>query len=750
MHLAALLDHHPAPILQATSEGEVRYANLAGQTVLARLRRNPTQAASIQRFWAELYRLNRTETLYVTLEGYSFTFQCIPDAGQHCIHIYGMQDDEEHHHAKSQLRAQEHRFRALFEQTNDAIFLIDLDQRILAANQQAADLLGYGLDELIGSSAAMNVPPPAAQTMAARWQTLLAQDRLPIYESWLMRRDGRRIPVEISAALVRDDYVAPLHVQSIVRDVSERKQAERAIQKANSRLTSLIANLQAGILVEDEARRLVLVNQTFCAMFHIPLAPTDLVGMDCRELAEQAQHSFTDPAAFLARIEVVLSHQQAVLGDTLHLVDGRILERDYIPVFNDEYQYLGHMWQYNDVTERAHYEATLAAARDEALEASRLKSEFLATMSHEMRTPMNGILGMTELLLETALDAEQRDFATIVLSEAENLLRIINNVLDFSKIEASKLILAEKEFSILELIDSIMAILKPEAVEKNLALHVSIDATIPKYVMGDALRLRQVLLNLVGNAIKFTPQGEVTVHVEHFESHTGAVHIGFSVQDTGIGIPLEAQERIFHSFSQVDGSHTRRFGGTGLGLAIAKRLVELMGGQITLHSEPGRGSLFAFDLWLMCSTAAKPVEHTESTLPLMSAHMANGQKRILLVEDHHTSQALALKQLSLLGYTGDLAEDGAAALARVQADPARYAAILMDCQMPHMDGFEATERIRAAWPADLPPVVIIAMTASAMHSDRQRCLAVGMDDYISKPVSLNNLREVLGRWVRAR
>ena len=397
---------------------------------------------------------------------------------------------------------------------------------------------------------------------------------------------------------------------------------------------------------------------------------------------------------------------------------------------------------HSDISDLKRQQHEIAEARDAADRASRAKSVFLAMMSHEIRTPMNGILGMTGLLLDTPLDEVQRGYAEAAQRSASALLAIINDVLDVSKLEAGKLRLETIAFDLPEVVGDAVALLAPRARQRGLELACRIDPAVQRHVRGDPTRLRQVVLNLVSNAVKFTVEGQVEVTVRADADTAG--HVRVEVRDTGIGFDPAAADKLFDMFEQADGTISRRFGGTGLGLSISRHLVELMGGRIGAAPRPGGGSLFWFALPL---PPALPGEESPAPLSPMvglGVPVRRSNREVLVVEDNRTNQIIAEAILRKAGFNVRIAEDGAAALEAVAA--AVPDLILMDIQLPDMDGYEVTRRIRATSSAgrSLP---IIALTASAMEEDRQRCLEGGMDDYLAKPFKVPALLATVDRWL---
>ena len=435
-----------------------------------------------------------------------------------------------------------------------------------------------------------------------------------------------------------------------------------------------------------------------------------------------------------------------------------------------------------DVTDRKAAEDVLRQAKDAAEAASRAKSQFLANMSHEIRTPMNGVLGLAELLLRYPLNEKERHLTQSIHRSGSVLLAIINDILDFSKIEAGKLQLEAIPFEVRRTFEEALAVSSSTAEQKGLRLSCQIDPHIPSALIGDPTRLRQIIVNLVSNAVKFTEQGTVTVSAELTETSEGRSGLSVCVTDTGIGISLEAQSNIFDAFSQADGSTTRKYGGTGLGLAIVKQLVTLMGGTIELQSRPGEGTCFRFTVY--CKSAAMPTQRPPELFAVPAARgetvsdqrpVKTGDVRILLVEDNPVNREVACGMLEVLHCRIDTAENGREALDAIAKTD--YALVFMDCQMPEMDGLTATKLIRAREAAeavsssefqvssprpmhlshqpetqnskpDIPRrVPIVALTAHAMQGDREQCLSAGMDDHLSKPFTLVQLEHMLSRWL---
>jgi two-component system sensor histidine kinase/response regulator len=770
-------------------------------------------------------------------------------------------------------------YHSLVETIPQNIFRKDLRGRFTFANSRFCETVKRTLEQIIGKTDFDLFPPELASKYQHDDRHVLAQ-KAPLTAVEQHRdQDGNTLYVRVikSPLLGPDGEITG--VQGIFWDETERYKAEEALAYERDLLRAMLDNIPDSIYFKDRESRFLLVSRSLAIRLGLN-SPEEMIGKKDGDFfsIQHADEALRDERHILRTGEPIVAKSERE-----QWLDGRerwILTTK-VPLKNNHGEIIGTFGISKDITELKQAEAELGRARDAALESARLKSEFLANMSHEIRTPLNAVIGMTGLLLDTPLNQDQRDFGETIRKSADALLSIINDILDFSKIEAGKMAIESIDFDLTEVVEGTAELLAESAQNKEVELATWIHEEVPRRLRGDPGRVRQVLTNLLGNGVKFTEHGEVVVSVSKVREVDGKVFVRFSVRDTGIGISLEAQARLFEAFVQADGSTTRRYGGTGLGLAISRQLVQLMHGEMGFESNPGQGSTFWFTVpfdaqsdqtltpsmastlegfrilvvddnetnreivhrqilswkmrngtvesgeaaltaleeaaqagdpfhvaildmqmpemdglalaraikskpsiartqlvmltslgylseerrWREAGIAAyliKPVKETRLFDTLVSVLRGSAQVRrvpvgakpdtsarssvrVLVAEDNVVNQKVALRQLQKLGYSADAVANGLEVLHVIKQIP--YDVVLMDCQMPELDGYEATRLIRSEEYKNQKglPLYIIAMTANALAGDREECLRAGMDDYISKPVRMEELDEAIER-----
>lgn len=630
--------------------------------------------------------------------------------------------------AEQALADSDNRLRALNDGSPAGIFQMDDVGRLSYANRRTVEIMGLSFEELLEFGWARGVHPSDKRRLFEHWTTAVANDGRVRGEYLFTRPDGRILWLEIQAQRFREGST-PNSWQYIgsMTDITPLKEAQGLLGDA-------IASLSEGFALFDRDDRLVAWNQLYVDCFP-HLAGFVKTGMAFADIAAHAASFFGTQgeearAAWLAwRLK---EHARRSGSFEQVLPDGRSFETRERPTAAG-----GVVLTVHETTESRRTEVVLRQAKVAAEAASQAKSEFLANMSHEVRTPLNGILGMLGLLQDARLDAEAQEFVASAQASANHLLTIVNDILDLSKLEAGRLEIEASAFSAQGLVEAVVSLLGPQAHARGNRLVWGIASDVPRWATGDEGRLRQILLNLAGNAIKFTRGGDVRIAVSATDLTDSGFRLQVEVTDTGIGIPADALPRLFQNFNQADGSISRRFGGTGLGLSICKKLVGLMDGEITVTSREGEGSTFRFEV--PCGIAAAPVVPT-AIEPVSGASAR--PLRVLVAEDNHTNQILIRHLLGREGHHCDIVADGREAVDAVGVRP--YDVVLMDAQMPEMDGVAATRAIRGMDGA-VAGIPIIMLTANAMAGDRERYIGAGASDYVSKPIDPAVLMPMLQR-----
>jgi PAS domain S-box-containing protein len=787
-------------------------------------------------------------------------------------------DVRDQRRAERALKLSESTFRDLFHDAPVAYHELDTEGRFTRVNKTELAMVGYSSEEMVGRHIGEFLVGDEVRESIMRRLITGAEVDEP-YQSQFRRKDGSVFPVLVRDSLIQDSACVVFGLRSTMQDISELKRTEESLRAAEENYRKIFENAIEGIFQMSPDGHFLNANPALAAILGYS-SPAELLA----GVTDIGRQIYVQPARW-AEFRSVMERGASIaeFECEMHCRDGSVIwvSKHARPVRDRNGKVIYYEGALENVTARRQAEAAMAAARDSALESARLKTEFLANMSHEIRTPMNGIIGMTGLLLDTDLSSRQRDFAETIVDSSEALLKIINDILDFSKIEAGMLTFEEIDFDLNDVAEGVVDLFAGRALSKGIELSLSIADDVPDVFTGDPGRLRQVLANLVGNALKFTDEGEVRVMIRTEREEAGGTMLHFEVMDTGIGISIEQQARLFQAFVQADGSTTRRHGGTGLGLAISRRLVSQMGGEVWIESEPGRGSRFfftavfrrpeiaivrhvrkfdgvralvieencgrkgvlpqlleswditvehvgdgasamkalrakdargwqfdvvLFDVDVRCENGAsiartirgdtslagvrlvcvvslqfadesaerddtpvdaqiaKPIKHRNvhrciedvlesgSRGPVRAEPQAPGlaetprkfalsSLRVLVAEDSVVNQKVVQFQLRKLGCKVDAVMDGEEALQALREKT--YDVILMDCQMPRLDGWETSRRIRQLEKGHAHRTWIIAMTAHSLVGDRERCMESGMDDYLSKPVRFGELAAAL-------
>ena len=632
--------------------------------------------------------------------------------------------------------------KTVIDEMPDVMVLKDAQGKFLLCNRTVAELYQSEPEAMIGKDDGdFGVPQQLNDQFRENVLSIMAKGETEIvYED---SRDAVTGETKHFQSIKKPfkDALGNNQILVIAHDITEVVVARQLAQESESRLHSVFEVTNEGIWDWDIATGRVIHNRQWFRIlgyqddrtegslenFKRHIHPEDLAGVIQAleaHLSGQTERYYSEHR--------MLSVTEGVIwvADT-----GRVFERD------DQQRPTRMLGSCTNISQRKQSEAALLAAKQVAEEANKAKSQFLASMSHEIRTPMNGVIGMTSMLLTTDLTEEQRDYIETIRSSGDALLTVINDILDFSKIEAGEVSLELHEFDVRQVLHSTLDILKPQLANREVQLTLAIDDAIPLQLTGDSGRWRQVITNLVGNAIKFTKQGMVSVEVSLLSDGDSMV-IKTRVKDTGIGIAESAIKDLFQPFKQVSTGNARAYGGTGLGLSISRQLVRLMGGDIGVSSELGQGSEFWFTVKLTRVETQVPVVSS----PDQTMSQGVGQ-RILLVEDNLINQKIAQAMLKKLGYEVDTVANGKEAVEQLQL--VQYPLVLMDCQMPVMDGYEATRVIRSGLEGRIldPHVPILALTANVVQEDKDACFASGMNEFISKPVNLQTLNQALNKWL---
>ena len=658
-------------------------------------------------------------------------------------------DISERRSFESAIRESEQKFRAIFEGAEIGIAVVEINTGHVTVNPAYRRMLGCTAEGMRSITVFDELTHPDDVERDLKAFEPLARgeiDRLHLEKRYLLR-DGRLVWASVELSLLRDAAGIPQYILGLAADITERKQVEEELRSSERQFRAFIEDAPVCVAMFDREIRYVAASRRWITDYGF--GHSDLTGICLYDLIPNLPEEWRE------------SHRRGLAGEKQHLGEDVWIRADgaeqwvssaVYPWTDPQGNVGGIIIAAEDISQRKLNQQLLHDAKGAAEAASAAKSTFLANTSHEIRTPLNGILGMTDLVLDTQLTPDQRENLGLVRLSANSLLSIINDILDFSKIEAGKLEIELIPFQLRDSLRQVLKICAIQAQQKGLQFSFNAPAAVPDALVGDPGRIRQVLLNLLGNAIKFTERGQILVAIAAAFPAKGRVLLHFGVKDTGIGIPQGVQEKIFAAFSQADGSMARKYGGTGLGLTICARLVEMMGGRIWVDSVPQQGSVFHFTLNLAIAEEKavrnggnlESHETARQSPPALSASLKSFDgcgHRVLVVEDNAVNRALAERLLQKRGFAVVIATDGRQAIAATQNT--KFDLILMDIQMPEMDGFQATAEIRKREKIAGRRTPIIALTAHALKEDRERCLSAGMDAYVTKPIRPEELFSVI-------
>lgn len=641
------------------------------------------------------------------------------------------------------LQEHEARFERSFNDPAIGKAMASVKGTFLNVNPYLCRMLGYEREALLNRSfLELTHPDDIGLSRDAMAEMLSGKVDSVHFNKRYLHRNGDTLNLSLSCSVVRNPVGEPMYFLAHLQDVTSLSDAQTALWESRERFRRAFDDSAIGMAIVSLEQTYINLNPYFC----------DMLGYPLEELLARSAEMYTHPDDWELEARMIrqmtdgvvetCAYEKRYLHRNGQVVWGSIIASN---VRDDHGKLLYFVRQVQDITERKRADEQLRQAREAAEIAATAKADFLAMMSHEIRTPMNAVLGMAGLLASTPLTSEQQDLVATIKNGGQTLMAMLNDILDFSKMESGKMELDPHPFSLRDCIEEVCALFRPRAVEKGLILKYELDERIPSLVLGDSQRLRQILVNLIGNAIKFTESGRIWVRVSlDGPASESELILNFAVQDTGCGIPADKLQVIFESFTQVEPATARHYGGTGLGLAICNRLVHLMQGQIQVESQPGEGSTFSFSIRVSrlpyAAEETLDFENGAFSCVLLAEQVP---LRILVAEDNRVNQQLMLNYLNELGYQATMVSDGLAALQALETQP--FDLIFMDVQMPVMDGLVTSRVINERYGSEKRPR-IIAITAFSLQEDRQKCLVAGMDDYVTKPILLKQLEQLLRKW----